>query len=141
MSKQWTCPKCGRRFRRERQPHSCQQVSLEDHFKNREKAKKIFDCLVDHANARVGECRIVSIPSCVHLSGNYDFLAVFPKKDGLEIRFLLGRELDSPRLTHSVKVSLKVFKNCFFLKSATEVDDEFIGWLKESYNFKDGYDS
>ena len=132
----WICSKCGRQFKKAKQPHTCRKVSLEKHFKNKEKAKRMFDYLVGQINNNIGKCKIVSIPCCIHLFGNYDFLAALPKKDGLEIRFALNRRLDSPRLKQCVKMSSKVFKNCFYLNSKKEIDNEFIGWLKESYNLK-----
>ena len=125
----WTCPKCSRVFGKSKQPHSCKNVPLENHFENKEKAKQLFDHLVEQVNKKVGKTKIISIPCCVHLFGKYDFLAALPKKDGLEIRFALDRELDSPRLNQSVPMSSKVFKNCFDISSKEEFDDEFIGWL------------
>ena len=132
----WICPKCKRQFKKTKQPHSCRKVPVPEHFKNKEKAKKIFDYLVDRINNNVGKCKVISLPRCVHLFSNYDFLAVFPKKEILEIRFILNRKLDSPRLKQSVKMSSKVFKNVFYFNSEKEIDDEFIGWLKESYNLR-----
>lgn len=133
----WKCPNCGRIFNRNSQPHSCHRVSLEDHFKNKDLAKEIFDYLVKEIKDKIGKCRIISIPCCVHLFGKYDFLAALPKKDRLEIRFALNRELDTPRLKTSVPMSKKVFKNCFDIKKKEEIDEEFLNWLKESYHLKD----
>jgi len=132
----WTCPKCKRQFKKTKQPYTCKTVTVEEHFKNKEKAKEIFDYLVDRINKNIGKCKVVSIPCSVHLCSNYDFLAAFPKKDGLEIRFLLQRKLDSPRLKIWVKVSSTVFKNVFYINSDKEIDIEFIGWIRESYHLK-----
>jgi hypothetical protein len=133
----WKCPNCGRIFNRTSQPHSCHRVSLEDHFKNKDLAKEIFDYLVKEIKDKIGKCKIISISCCVHLFGKYDFLAALPKKDRLEIRFALNRELDTPRLKTSVPMSKKVFKNCFDIKKKEEIDEEFLNWLKESYHLKD----
>ena len=132
----WTCNKCGRIFEKAKQPHSCKKVSLEQHFKNKEKAKELFDYLVKRVNAEIGKCKIISIPCCVHLFGNYDFLAALPKKDRLEIRFALNRELDTPRLKQSVPMSAKVFKNCIDITKVEEIDRELIEWIAEAYFFK-----
>ncbi|MFC1711637.1 DUF5655 domain-containing protein [Patescibacteria group bacterium] len=133
----WTCVTCGRIFKNTNQPHSCKKIPLEKHFKNKEKAKELFGFLVKQINKQVGKCKIISIPCCIHLFGTYDFLAALPKKDGLEIRFALGRKLKSPRLNQSVSLSQKVFKNCFNICAKKEIDKEFIGWLNESYHLKD----
>jgi hypothetical protein len=132
----WICPKCKRQFEKTKQPHSCKKVSVAEHFKNKENAKKIFDYLVDRINNNIGKCKVISLPSCIHLFSNYDFLAVFPKKEVLEIRFILNRKLNSPRLKQSVKMSSKVFKNVFYFNFEKEIDNEFIDWLKESYNLR-----
>ena len=41
----WTCPNCNRIFEREKQMHSCKKVSLEEHFKNKDKAQELFKFL------------------------------------------------------------------------------------------------
>ena len=132
----WTCRNCGRIFNKANQPHSCHKVPLSDHFKNKEKAGQLFDGLVRIINREIGKCRIISIPCCIHLFGTYDFLAVLPKRDKVEIRFALDRKLNTPRLKVSVPMSSKVFKNCFDIGSKQEIDGEFMGWLKESYFLK-----
>ena len=133
----WTCQKCKRIFSKARQPHSCHSIPLEQHFKNKEKAKKLFKYLIEQVNNKVGKCKIISIPCCIHLFGKYDFLAILPKKNGLEIRFVLDKELNSLRLKQSVPMSKNVFKNCFEINSEEELDSKFIEWLKESYQLKD----
>ena len=129
----WTCPNCNRIFGKTKQPHSCQKIPLEKHFKNKEKTKEIFDYLVEQINAKVGPCRIISIPCCVHLFGTYDFLAALPKKNELEIRFCLNRKLQSRRLKNYVPISTKAFKNCFDISKKEDIDNECIEWLRESY--------
>jgi hypothetical protein len=133
----WTCTKCGRIFEKAKQPHSCRKIPLEQHFKNKDKAKELFDHLVKHINGKIGKCQIISLPCCVHLFGNYDFLAALPKKDKLEIRFALDREIDSLRLTQSVPMSAKVFKNCIDIKAIEEINEELILWLNQAYRLKD----
>lgn len=134
----WTCPKCGRVFKRTGQQHSCQRVSLDRHFAGKEKARELFEFLVVRIEAEVGKCKVVSIPCCIHLFGTYDFLAALPKKDRLEIRFALDRKIESPRLKVCVPMSAKVYKNCFDVSRKEEIDEEFLGWLAQSYYLKSG---
>jgi len=133
----WTCQKCGRIFEKAKQPHSCNKIPLEQHFKNKDRAKELFDHLVKHINSKIGRCQIISPPCCIHLFGTYDFLAVLPKKDKLEIRFSLDRKLDSPRLKQSVPLSAKNYKNCIDINTENEVNEELIKWLREAYHLKD----
>jgi len=133
----WTCPKCKRIFRGANQPHSCKKIPLQKHFVGKKQAKKLFDFLVEQIDSKIGKCKIISIPCCVHLFGKYDFLAALPKNDRLEIRFALDRKLDSPRLKVCVPMSSMVYKNCFDISSKQEIDDEIIEWMNESYHLKD----
>lgn len=132
----WTCSKCNRIFQKEKQPHSCHKIPLNQHFKGKETARELFDHLVKQINDQIGNCQIISIPCCVHLFGQYDFLAALPKKDKLEIRFALDRKIDSFRLKACVSMSAKVFKNCIDICTKAEIDEELIGWLKQSYYLK-----
>lgn len=133
----WTCPTCEREFQKNNQAHSCVKVSLESHFKNKEIARGLFDILIKRIEENIGKCKIVSLPCCVHLYGNFDFLAVLPKKDRVEIRFALNRKLNTPKLKVSVPMSSKVTKYCFDIYTEKELDDEFMGWLKEAYTGKE----
>ncbi len=133
----WTCPNCDRFFKKTDQPHSCKKVPIDSHFKNKEKAQELFSYLFQRIEKDIGKCTIISLPCCIHLFGSYDFLAVLPKKDSMEIRFALNRELNTPRLTVSVPMSTKIFKNCFDISSKEELDLQFMGWLKESYHLRD----
>jgi Domain of unknown function (DUF5655) len=133
----WTCPVCNRVFQKAKQPHSCRKTPLEQHFRNKDTARELFDDLTGKINSQVGKFRIVSLPCCVHLFGTYDFVAALPKKDGLEIRLGLDRVLESRRLKQSVPLSHKYYKNCIDIKSKEEIDEELIGWIDESYHLKD----
>lgn len=132
----WDCPECGRIFKKTKQPHSCNKIPMEQHFKNKDKAKVLFDYLVKQINSKIDSCQIISIPCCVHLFGKYDFLAALPKKEKLEIRFILNRKLDSQRLKQSVPVSLKYFKNCIDINRVEEIDEELLKWINEAYHLK-----
>jgi len=132
----WTCKTCGRIFKKERQIHSCQKVTIGSHFINKERAKELFDYLLKRIEKNIGKCKVISLPCCIHLFGNYDFLAALPKRDKIEIRFALDRVLKSQRLKIAVLLSSKTFKNCFDIHSKQEIDHEFMSWIKESYFLK-----
>lgn len=133
----WKCTKCGRVFDKSKQPHSCRRISVEEHFRNKKTAKELFETLVNSVKSRVGNCVIVSLPCCIHLYGNYDFLAALPKKAHLEIRFALSRVLTSPRATQSIPLSQSAYKNCINIFKKEEIDEELLGWIAEAYHLKE----
>lgn len=132
----WTCLKCGRIFLKTRQPHSCQKIPLDQHFKSKEKAKGLFGLLFKTIDEEIGKCQVISLPCCIHLFGSYDFLAVLPKKDKLEIRFSLDRKLTGPKVKQVVQLSRCSYKNCVDIKSSNDIDKRVIEWLRESYFLK-----
>lgn len=131
----WICSKCERIFEKENQPHSCKKIPLEQHFINKAKAKELFDYLVKLVNEEIGKCKPISFSCCIHLFGRYDFLAALPKKNRLEIRFALNKKLK--QAITCVSLSARAYKNCFDIYSKEDFDNEFVGWLKESYHLKD----
>ncbi len=132
----WTCSSCGRRFNKENQPHSCKTIPFNEHFKHKDKAKELFDYLLDQITDKIGKCEIISLPCCIHLFGKYDFLAALPKKDSLEIRFALERVLDDAKLTASVPLSTKTYKNCLVIVSTKDINYELLEILREAYFLK-----
>ena len=132
----WTCPTCNRVFNKNNQPHSCKTKSLKDHFKNKESAEEIFNYLVAHINNNVGKCKMISIPCCIHLFGRYDFMAILPKKDRLEIRFALDKKIDIPLLKQNVPITSKHYKICIEIYSKDDIDERITEYLKTSYYLK-----
>ena len=134
----WRCPRCKRAFTRRGQQHSCRTVSLEEHFERKEASRSFFDHLLNEVTSEVGRCEVVSLPCCIHLHGEHDFLAVLPKKDRLEIRFTLLRELKNPRVRRSAQISKTSYKHSVDIYAPEEIDEEFLGWLREAYHLRDG---
>lgn len=116
--------------------HSCRKVPVDKHFENKPVAKKLFDYLIERIEKEIGQCKIVSIPCCVHLFGTFDFLAALPKKDRLEIRFGLNRIPNSKRIKQTVPLSSKSFKICLEITNKDDMDEELMGWIEEAYNLK-----
>ena len=131
----WRCPKCGRTFSRARQPHSCRTVTLETHLRHGAQ-RELFQHLLEEVNSRVGKCEVLSLPCCIHLVGRYDFLAVLPKKESLEIRFTLTRELANSRVQRAARTSKARYKHSIDVRAVEDVDEELLGWVREAYHLE-----
>lgn len=132
----WTCPNCKRIFQRIEQPHSCRIFPLEKHFKNKEKARGLFDYLIEKITKDIGKNKIISLPCCIHLFGNYDFLAALPKKEKLEIHFVSNHILKSPRIRQWTHLSNKNLLNSVDISRKDEIDNELMRWIDEAYHAK-----
>ena len=132
----WTCPKCKRIFQKKNQMHSCKVFPIKKHFKNKDLAKEVYKYLFNVINKKVGKCKEISLPCCIHWFGNYDFIALLPKKDKLEVRFSLNRKVKSPRIFNDFPLFSKNYKICLYIQNKKEVDVELLKWLKESYGLK-----
>ena len=113
---------------------------MDDHFKNKDYLRALFDYLVEKISKEIGKVEIISIPCCIHLFGTYDFLVILPKKDKLEIRFASDRKVGNERIKADVPLSKVFVKNALFISSQNEIDKEFMTWVKESYHLKDKSD-
>jgi hypothetical protein len=130
----WVCPTCGRSFRRSGQVHSCRVVTLDEHFREKPDLRSLFDGLIGAVNATAGSCEVVPLPCCIHLSDGHDFLAVLPKRDRLEVRFTLSEQLHHPRVARSARTSASAVKHSVDVRSADDVDDELLGWIRQARN-------
>jgi len=131
----WQCPRCNRTFRRTRQPHSCRTVSLESHLRQGE-MRSLFEYLLDEVNSKVGKCEVLSLPCCIHLVGKFDFLAVLAKRERLEIRFVLKRELANSRVQRCARIAKTQYKHCVDVQAAEDIDEELLSWVREAYHLE-----
>lgn len=132
----WTCSKCGRVFKRTNQQHSCKLIPLEQHFKNKASTKLIYNFLLTQIHNEIGPYKIIPLPCCIHLYGNYDFIAILPHKDRLEIRFAIKKETTNQRIFNSVIINKNTVKVCININSIQEIDKELLGYIKQSYILK-----
>jgi hypothetical protein len=132
----WRCPTCARTFRRTGQQHSCRRVPLGDHLRS-DLARSRFEHLLTAVHRVIGPCEVLSLPCCIHLVGSYDFLAVLPRRDRLEIHLALQREVDDPRILGSNPLNSSCWMHRVDLRTDADVDELFLGWVREAYHLRD----
>ncbi|MDD5040108.1 MAG: DUF5655 domain-containing protein [Patescibacteria group bacterium] len=137
MTTIWTCPKCHRTFDRENRPHSCVIYPVENHFRNKEEAEKLFAQLKKAITQKIGPVKVYALPCCIRVHHIRDFMAVLPKRNGvLELRLGHSHPIKSKRIFASVPMSKTTFKNCLRISSAKDIDTELLGWVRESYKLR-----
>ena len=132
----WKCPKCGRRFERKQQSHSCKPYELELHFTGKPKGKLLYEKLKKLVRSQIGSFKIESLECCIHFVSTYTFAAVKIFKNKIQLDFTLSRKLESTRVKRFLQMSAHRYLYYVDICSPDEMDDELIEWNKESYDRK-----
>ncbi|HKP38215.1 MAG TPA: DUF5655 domain-containing protein [Pyrinomonadaceae bacterium] len=129
----WRCPECGRAFANRNQTHSCSNVSLESHFVGRsQKVRELFDALAGMIKA-CGPVRILPEKTRIAFQVRMSFIAVQVRRNYLIGHFVFARRLEHPRFSRVETFSPRNHLHAFRLDSLTELDDEFVAWVREAY--------
>lgn len=129
----WVCPGCGRSFRNTNQWHSCVKTKTDDLFINKNPyVYNLFEKLKAEVK-RFGEVKIHSSKSTINFSVENTFLVLKPKRERLDIEFLLDEEI----IEHPVYKSFKAYKSRYALFARIESNDDItntlLKLLKRSY--------
>jgi len=142
MANLWKCPKCGREFEKNCQQHSCTVYPLDKHFIGKEEvARPLYNRLKESIEGSAGKVKVESLPCCIRLVAEYapySFACVYALRDRIRIHFASEVEIKSKRIGKYAKTSASKYMNSIDIKSAEEIDNELIGWLKQAYNLKRG---
>ena len=129
----WTCPNCNRPFKHKNQDHSCVRIDADEHFIGKSVVvKEIYDRMM----ARVSKFGNVIVSPARHailVTSASTFLAVKPKKEWLDIEFILGRIVTDFPINKTVRTNKTRVAHFVRLESPKDVDKQLIGWLKEAY--------
>lgn len=136
VKKLWTCPKCGRRFERQGQSHSCKPYAIEQHFEGRSDEKKLYDHLKRAIKKHVGAFKVESLECCIHLVSTFTFAAVKIMKGRIRVDFALSRKIRDKRIVQEVKMSANRWLYLIDINKEDEIDEELLEWIKEAYDKK-----
>ncbi len=129
----WQCPDCGKQFVKPGLSHSCGQVSLEQHFAQRPRARALFNALCDTLQKAGGPFRLSVAKTRIGLINGITFAAVMPRKDFVRFHILLLRRLESARPVR-IDHFPPWFVHTFELRDAHELDADMRGWLREAWS-------
>lgn len=129
----WKCTKCNREFQKVNQMHSCRSFALEDHFRNKEKAKELFEFLKLKITKEIGPIKIESLPCCIHFVSSYTFGACWAMKDKIRVDFRLEHPIKTDRPHKLNKISANRYLYYFDISKKSEIDADLISWFRDSY--------
>jgi len=130
----WICPSCKRKFKNKNQSHSCVQRTAEDIFKHKSnRLQEIYDIIHKELIA-LDNVQISFVQNAIIISSKSTFLAIKPKREWLDIEFLLDKEIDEFPVYKTARVSKNRIAHFIRVGDKSEVDAQLIGWLKDAYH-------
>jgi hypothetical protein len=129
----WKCPRCGRRFARARQAHSCAVVPLAAHLaKASPEVRAIYRALMAALRA-CGPVRAAPTKTGINLLARTSLGSVALQRTSAVLGLVLTRRLRSPRVESYLQLSPRSHHHRIRLAAAREVDAELTGWLREAH--------
>ena len=90
----WKCPNCRRQFSKPNQSHSCESLTLEEHFKNiPDDVLVVYASLMEKVEG-FGKVTVSPVKNAILVSAKTNFLAIKPKKAALDIEYLLDKKYE-----------------------------------------------
>jgi Domain of unknown function (DUF5655) len=133
----WACPKCGRKFERQRQSHSCKAFPLEQHFINKPDSTIIYKKLKVVLKNKIGYFKIESLECCIHFVNSFTFASVKIFKQHIEIGFSLTHLISSNKINNCVHLSANRYLYYVKILDEEDVDEVLIKWIVEASTKRD----
>ena len=132
-SKLWKCSKCGRRFAKKNQWHSCLVWTVADHFRGKNPhLKQLYQRLVARMG-RFGPMRVDAVQRSINLISRYHFGGIEVRKGYLRVGFLADKPVASQRIVRRQELGPRRVGHTVILTSQKDVDDQLLGWLQKAY--------
>ncbi len=130
----WVCPKCGARLVSRNLWHSCGRFTLEDLFTKA--AAEVLDLARRYVDVlySLGDVQVIPQKTRLVCVARVRFAGLYPRKNGFRAGFALRRWIRSPRIVKTADYGPKWRGHFVDIRSASDLDDELLAWLKESHD-------
>jgi hypothetical protein len=130
----WHCSRCGRNFANVNQTHTCRPLGeLDRHFIGKSPlVRDTFERILEVVST-LGPVEVLAEQTRVALHVRMSFVALTPRRRWLDGHLVLARHVDSHRFRRIEVFSPRNVLHAFRLTGPDDVDQEFIGWLREAY--------
>lgn len=129
----WSCPKCGRPFKREGQGHSCVQIEEYALFERSSiEVLALYEILKDRIE-HLQPFFIHPVEKAILFKNRANFLSVGTRKEGITVTFYLDRYEELPRVRSHLQNSAKRIAHQVYVFEPGEIDLQLIRWIEESY--------
>ena len=130
----WTCPECGRLFRRAGQSHECAPaMGLEEYFATGPPWERpVFESVLAHLET-IGPVHVEPVSVGIFLKRAQSFAQLRPMTRWVALSFRLPRAVRSPRMARKVVAYGPSYHHVVNLRVPEDVDDDVRQWLTEAY--------
>lgn len=129
----WTCPACGRAFRRTGQSHLCVPVRTLDDFLAAQPPAllPVFEAVIDHMT-QLEDVIIEPGDNWLMLKRSRKFAALTARRKWVRMWFILPHAIDDDRIQSRTRATGYGVVHYIQLKTSEGVDDTVCAWLTES---------
>lgn len=131
----WTCPECGRTFGARGRSHVCRPgLTLEEYLVDaRPECRGIVERIAGRLESLPGDLIVDPIDAGVMFKHGAMCVMVTSMTRWVAVGFLLGRELDSARLSRKVADRGSRHWHVVNLTSSDQADEELLEWVEEAF--------
>jgi Domain of unknown function (DUF5655) len=129
----WTCPNCGRSFKNPNQSHSCVVVKPEELLRKSSDHVVFIYRKLDAEVRKLGKVQVNCSKSTINYTYNSTFLVLKPKKERMDLEFLLDNEVNEFPINKTFRVSRHRVGHCVSLEDVAEIDRQLLAWIKQAY--------
>lgn len=115
------------------QSHSCLMVEIGQHFiRKKPEIRLLYEQLIQMLGDSEAY-RISSVKNAILVSANTTFLAIKPKKNWLDIEFVLAEETNSFPIHKTVKTAHNRWAHFIRIQYPDELDQQLASWVRRAF--------
>lgn len=130
----WTCPECGRQFRRTRQSHECSPaMTLDDYFATGPPHERpVFEAVMAHL-ATLGPVHVEPVSVGIFIKRDGSFMELRPMERWVAMSFPLRRRAQHRTIVRKVMQWHGRYYHIANVRQPEDLDDALLDLITESY--------
>ena len=97
--------------------------------------EEIFNSLREKVD-EFGQIRIDAVKTSINIGGKSHFSTLYVLGESIKLDFILKRRIQSPRMIRVRGPTNDYYTYTLKLKNLSDVNEELIEWLRESFNIR-----
>ena len=130
----WTCPECGRQFRRKRQSHECSPaMTLDEYFATGPPHERpVFEAVMAHL-ATLGPVHVEPVSVGIFIKRDGSFMELRPMERWVAMSFPLRRRAQHRTIVRKVMQWHGRYYHIANVRGPEDLDDALLDLITESY--------